>query len=202
MAMRKPFYLRYVDATDGDKDKTNGGSDKTMEHGFPKDTPLVEMDEKQQLAYWKYHARRHEGVANSRSDYDQQKADAEKWRKAEQDNKPADQKSIDDAAERARQEERNKLAPRLVAAEFKSLGSDIPKDLLQAFLEDLNHTNYLKPDGDVDATKVQDRVDSIKKNLPAPQQQQRQNHQGHRRNDGATSITNGRDLFESRLKKK
>lgn len=198
MAMRKPTQIRFVEGGEG------GGSDKDL--GFPKDTPLVEMDEKQQIAYWKYHARKHEGVATSRADYDQQKADAEKWRKAQEDNKAPDQKILDDAkreaAEAARREEQAKLAPRLVKAEFKAAAAGkLSKELLDAFLEDVNHSVYLKDDGELDTEKIQKRVDALAPAGGPPNKQQRQTHQGYRPTDGVTSITAGRDLFESRNKK-
>lgn len=202
MAMRKPKQLMFVDGDDPDKNNNGGGSDKGL--GFPKDTPLVEMSVEQQLAYWKHHARKHEGTANARADYDQQKADAEKWRQAQEDNKKPDQKLLDDAvrdaAEKARNEERTKSAPRLVKAEFKAIAAGaVPKELLDAFLEDVNHSVYLKPDGEVDSDKVKTRVEAL---TPKNQQQsRRQSHQGYRPADGATSVTNGRDLFASRNKK-
>lgn len=204
MAMRKPHYIRFAE---GDDDKSGGGSGKPpadMPNGYPKDTPLVEMTSEQREAYWKYHARQHEGVAKSRADYDDQKALADKWREYENSNKAPDQKVLDDAVtkarEEARKEEQAKLAPRLVKAEFKALGTAVPKELLDAFLEDVNHTVYLKDDGEVDVDKVQRRVDAL-----APKQQQtqrKQTHQGYRPSDGATSVTAGRDLFASRNKDK
>lgn len=199
MAMRKPFYLRYAegDGTSGDNSGGSGGTEKVHEHGFPKDTPLVEMSEKEQLAYWKYHARQHEGVAKSRADYDQQKADAEKWRQAQKDQMTPDQKAIDQAKEEARAEERRKIAPRLVAAEFKAKAKNVDEELLEAFLEDLDHTKYLNSNGEVDTEKVKARVEKL-----SPKQTERKpNHQGYRKNDGATSLTSGRDLFAARKKK-
>jgi hypothetical protein len=198
--MRKPFYLRYIEGEDGDK----GGSGK---ESFPKDTPLAEMTVEQREAYWKHHARKHEGVANSRADYDQQKADAEKWRQYQNDNKPADQKAIDDAANKAREEaraqEQAKLVPRLVKAEFKSIAADVggvTKDLLEAFLEDVNPLVYLKADGELDTEKIEKRVKAL---APVKQKDQprRPNHQGYRPTDGATSVASGRDLFATRNKK-
>lgn len=204
MAMRKPFYVRFIE---GDPDGSKGGgdgkkneADKVHEHGFPKDTPLVEMTDKEQAAYWKFHARKHESTANARSDYDQQKADAEKWRQAQDEKKTPDQKAIDAAKEEARAEERRKIAPRLVRAEFKAQGVGIDKDLLEAFLEDADLTKYLTSDGDVDADKVKTRVEKL---TPKQQQQQqrRDNHQGFRKSPGATGIEGGKSLFESRQRK-
>lgn len=194
--LRKPFYLRFIEG-DGD-----GGSGK--ESGFPKDTPLVEMTVEQQLAYWKHHARKHEGTANARADYDQQKADAEKWRQHQNDNKAPDQKVLDDAVAQAREETRReeqaKAAPRIVKAEFKALAAGkVSKELLDAFLEDVNHTVYLDANGELDTDKIQKRVDAL---APGKEKQERkQTHQGYRPTDGVTSVASGRDLFASRNKK-
>jgi len=206
MAVRKPFYLRFIEGEDGDKGGGNEkGGDKGSgkEPGFPKDTPLVEMTVEQREAYWKHHARKHEATANARADYDQQKADAEKWRKAQEDAKTPDQKAIDDAAKKAREEARSEvhrsLAPKLVAAEFKSAAAgQVPKELLDAFLEDVDHTKYLKADGELDTDKIESRVKALG---VVKQKERKQNHQGYRPSDGATSVTAGRDLFASRNKK-
>lgn len=205
--MRKPYWLMMT--ADGDNPDggnsgggSGGGSDKDL--GFPRETPLVEMTAEQREAYWKYHARKHEGTANARADYDQQKADADKWRQHLESNKAPDQKVLDDAvreaAEKSRREEQAKLAPRLVKAEFKAAAAGVvPKDLLDAFLEDVNHSVYLKDDGELDTDKIQARVTALtpKGNTPPP----RKGHQGYRPADGATSIANGRDLFATRNKK-
>ena len=199
MAMRKPFYVRFVEGEDEGKGGQGGGSEKTYtEAGYPKDTPVAEMTDKEQAAYWKFHSRKHETLANSRSDYDQQKADAEKWRQAQREQMTPDQKAIDQAREDARREERGKIAPRLVAAEFKAKAKNVNEELLEAFLEDLDYTKYLTASGDVDTDKVKTRVEKL---APKQQQQQRQNHQGYRPAAGATSVTAGRDLFANRNKK-
>lgn len=194
MAMRKPTQIRNLEG-----DGTGGGSDK--DPGFPKDTPLAEMTTYQQVAYWKHHARKHEGIANARGDYDQVKADAEKWKTYQDSNKAPDQKVLDAAIETARSEERAKNAPRLVKAEFKAAAAgNIPPELLDAFLEDVNHTTYVKPDGELDTDKIAKRVEAL--TPKQEQRQQRQTHQGYRPNDGATSVANGRDLWASRQKQK
>lgn len=203
MAMRKPFYVRFAEGDEGGQggggNGNDGGTGKVYEHGYPKETPVAEMSDKEQAAYWKFHARKHESTANARSDYDQLKADAEKWRQAQDDKKTPDQKAIDAAAEAARVEERNKVAPRLVRAEFKAQGVGVDPDILAVFLEDLDPMKYLDKDGDVDTEKVKGRIEKL---TPKKQQQQRRdNHQGYRKNDGVTGTAAGRDLFASRNKK-
>lgn len=204
MAMRKPFYVRFAegDENSGGDGKKPEGTGKVYENGYPKDTPVVEMSDKEQAAYWKHHSRQHEAKAKSREDYDQQKADAEKWRQAQKDQMTPDQKAIDAAKEEARLEERRKIAPRLVKAEFKAKAKNVDEELLEAFLEDLDHTKYLNADGDVDADKVKQRVEKLAPKGRQQQQQQRQNHQGYRKNEGTTGVAGGRDLFASRNKNK
>lgn len=201
MAVRKPLHLRFIDdpPKDDGKGGTGGSGETKHENGYPKDTPVVEMTEKEQIAYWKFHSRQHEGVAKSRADYDQQKSDAEKWRQAQKDQMTPDQKAIDAAAEAARADERKKVAPRLVKAEFKALGKEVPKEILEAFLEDADPLKYLDEHGEVNTEKVQKRVDAL---TPKTEQRDRRpNHQGYRRTDGVTSVTAGRSLYADRNKK-
>lgn len=203
-----PHYVRFLEGDDGDKgggdgDKGKQQADKDL--GYPKDTPIAEMTDKQQAAYWKHHARKHEGTANARADYDDQKALADKWRAHEEANKKPEQKVVDQAAEQARLEERRKAAPRIVTAEFKSVAAEegLAKNLLAVFLEDIDPLKYLDKDGEPDTEKIEKRVKALAENAGTKKKQERKDtHQGYRKNEGATGVTNGRSLFEERNKKK
>lgn len=208
MFKRIPHYVRFIEGEDGDKGGGGGdaGSQADKDLGFPRDTPLAEMDDKQKAAYWKYHARKHEGVANSRADYDELKALADKWRAHEEANKKPEQKVLDQAAEDARLAERRKAAPRIVTAEFKSVAADegLDKKLLSVFLEDIDPLKYLDKDGEPDTEKIEKRVKALVENAGSkkgPQRKREDTHQGYRKNEGATGIANGRSLFEERNKK-
>ena len=209
MGMRRiPLYVRFNNPPEPNGEGNSPGDGGTPkpggnDHGFPADTPVVEMTLEQQANYWKFHARKHEGKARERADYDDQKALADKWREHEQNNKAPEQKVIDQHVETARAAERAKLAPRLVRAEFKAeAAARVPEALLDAFLEDINHTTYLLDNGEVDVEKVKKRVTALSANA-APQKTPPPNHQGYRSNaGGATSVDNGRALFESRHAKK
>lgn len=207
-----PHYVRFAD---GDDDKSQGGggggdkgkpnSDKDL--GFPRDTPVAEMDDKQQIAYWKYHSRKHEGTANARSDYDDQKALADKWREHEEQNKKPEQKVVDQAAETARAEERRKAAPRIVAAEFKSVAADegVALSLIKIFLEDIDATKYLTDSGEPDVEKIEKKVKTLGETAGAkkpPQRKREDTHQGYRPGSGSTGVDQGRSLFADRNKKK
>lgn len=86
--------------TGGANSGTGGDGDK----GFPEGTPLEQMTVEQQRNYWKHYARHHEQRANQRADYDQQKADAEKWREAQRSQMTPDQRAIEEAREAGRAE--------------------------------------------------------------------------------------------------
>jgi hypothetical protein len=204
-----PYYVRFIEGDDDDKGKGGGGDGKQQadkDLGYPKDTPIAEMTDKQQAAYWKHHARKHEGTANARADYDDQKAAADKWRAHEEANKKPEQKVVDQAAETARLEERRKAAPRIVTAEFKSVAADegLAKNLLAVFLEDIDPLKYLDANGEPDTAKIEKRVKTLAENAGTSKQQKKREdtHQGYRKNDGATGVANGRSLFEDRNKKK
>lgn len=82
---------------------TGGGSKPNGPNGFPENTPIAEMTVEQERNYWKHYARYHEGRADSRADYDTQKADAEKWREHQRNQLPPDQRALAEAEERGRQ---------------------------------------------------------------------------------------------------
>lgn len=107
------------------------------------------------------------------------------------------------AREETRKEEQLKAAPRIVRAEFKAAAADVggvPKELLEAFLEDVNPLVYLKADGELDTEKIEKRVKALAPVKQQPQQR-KPNHQGYRPTDGATSVASGRDLYANRNKK-
>jgi hypothetical protein len=52
--------------------------------GYPANTPVADMSPEQQASYWKTQARKHEGRASERADYDQLKSELDKLRAATQ----------------------------------------------------------------------------------------------------------------------
>lgn len=174
---------------------------KLNEHGFPDKTPWKDMEPDQQVAYWRHQARKHESRAEGASDYDQIKAERDELKAKHQ---TADEKAVEDAtraaAETARTEERAKLAPRLVTAEFKAAnGGRIPADKFTAVLDGIEPTKFLTPEGEVDTDKVQRFVDGI---APADGKKWPDTGQGRRLAQKPAGVGAGRDLYESRRPKK
>ncbi|WP_102508109.1 hypothetical protein [Sanguibacter massiliensis] len=186
---------------EGEGGEGDGGEPKVNEHGFPDATPVKDMTEGQQAAYWKHQARKHEDRVKTMSDYETLKAerDALKAKHLTDDEKALDAATTS-AAEKARAEVRSEYAARLVTAEFRAANSGrIPADKLAAVLDGIEPTKFLTADGEVDTDKVQTFVDGI---APAKSEKWPDMGQGRRSQGDSKSVAAGRDLYSSRHAKK
>lgn len=180
---------------------TNNQEPVVNEHGFPDKTPVKDMSDAQQAAYWRHQSRKHEDRVKSMGDYDTLKAERDELKAKHQ---TADEKALEaakkEALEAGAASERAKIAPRLVAAEFKSANAGrIPADRLSAILDGLDPTKFLTSDGEVDADKVQQYVDGI---APADGKKWPDMGQGKRQQQKAAGVEAGRALFDARHAKK
>lgn len=188
------------DAGDGDK-FTDPDTGET--YAFPAKTAVKDMQPEQAVEYWRHKARKHETRASAVSDYDQQKADAEKWRQAQREQMPADQRAIEDAVREAREaalvEARTQTAAQLVTAELRAaLASRLPADKIAGQVEYLDHTKFLTPTGEVDTDKVTNYASGI----TATGGTWPDMGQGNRGDASKTSgVSAGKDLFADRHKK-
>lgn len=172
------------------------------EHGFPDKTPVKDMTEGQQAAYWRHQARKHEDRVKGMADYDAIRAERDRLRASTQtDAEKAVEKAREEAREAALAEARSATLPALVRAEFKAAAAGrIPADKLAGILEPLDLTKFLAADGgEVDADKVQQYVDGI---APADGKKWPDTGQGRRQSQQAKGVGAGRELFESRHAKK
>lgn len=143
------------------------GGDK----GFPEGTPLAEMTEAQQLAYWKHHARRHEDtVKGYKGLTPQQVADLQAENDSLKTEKmSADEKALktarDEAAKQARQEAEAQYLPQIQRSAVQGIAANIVSgDQLKAFLDIVSPalpdgkfappTAVLGEDGQVNEEKV------------------------------------------------
>jgi hypothetical protein len=131
----------------------------TGDTGFPADTPVAEMTDAQQAAYWKHQSRKHENTAKARGDYDTLKAKAAKADELEAANATEQEKAVTAARKEAEAETRKALAPGLVRAEFRAAAKGVLSDEQRdALLEDLDLSKYLTDKGEVDEAKVANKV--------------------------------------------
>lgn len=130
----------------------------TGDPGFPADTPVADMTDKQQAAYWKHQSRKHENTVKTRADYDAVKAKAAQFDQLEAASRTEQEKAI----VAAREAERVRLAPGLVRAEFRAAAKGVLTDAQRdALLEDLDLTKYLTATGEVDEDKVAKKVTAL-----------------------------------------
>ena len=185
-----------------DGDNGDGGGDQqdeptVNEHGFPDKTPINDMTDGQQAAYWRHQARKHEDRVKSMADYDALKAERDTLKSKTQ---TADEKALEaakkEAGEAAAAAERAKLAPRLVSAEFKAANAGrIPAEQLKLVLDGLDPSKFLTAEGEVDADKVKQYVDGL---APADGKKWPGTGQGKRDQQKTTGVSAGRALFDSR----
>lgn len=184
-----------------DREKNNMGdlNDTDETRGYPLETPVVEMTDKQQAAYWKAHSRKHENQVKAfPKDYDEIKALADKYRELEA-NGNQDSVDLDAVRKEGELAALKRIAPHLVKAEFKAqTAGRIAEDRLELLLEDYDLTKYLKEDGTVDTDRVKTRAEVI---APVEEPKRRRTsttHQNRRTRDGqgASGVEAGRALFE------
>lgn len=207
MTNSRAFYTPGTDNGAGDAQGAEGSGQQqetptVNEHGFPDKTPINDMTEGQQAAYWRHQARKHEDRVKSMADYDALKAERDTLKSKTQ---TADEKALEaakkEAGEAAAAAERAKMAPRLVAAEFKAAngGGRIPAEQLKLVLDGLDPSKFLTAEGEVDADKVKQYVDGI---APADGKKWPGTGQGNRQQQKTTGVSAGRALFDSRQPKK
>ena len=124
--------------------------------GFPANTPVADMTEGQQVAYWKHQARKHEQRSAARGDYDTIKAERDRLASA---NQTEADKAIAAAAEAARREGESaatsKYADLLVAAKFESaLAGKRKPDDIATIVSGIDPKKFLTDSGEVDTDKV------------------------------------------------
>ncbi|MDP7729502.1 hypothetical protein [Mycobacterium sp. TY813] len=119
--------------------------------GFPEGTPLTEMTEAQQLAYWKHHARRHEDTVKAfKGLTPQQVADLQAENDSLKTEKmSADEKALkaarDEAFKQAQQEAQAQYLPQIQRSDIQRIAGDIVSgEKLKAFLDIVAPA---KPDG-------------------------------------------------------
>lgn len=156
------------------------------DRGFPANTSLAEMTTEQQLAYWKFQARKHEDTAKARGDYDEVKAAADaRAQELEQLRAAAmteSEKALDQARKDGEQAGRAAVAAEAAAREAArgakfvdamlevamAPGGRLDRDRVAPILEALDKSRYVNADGEVDTEAIGKLIDSLAGASPAP----------------------------------
>jgi hypothetical protein len=195
------------DDDEGGDDESDGedGGPKLNEHGFPDKTPWKQMEPEHQAAYWRHQAKRHESRANAAADYDDVKAERDRLKAAGQsDDEKAIEAARTQARDEARADERAKLAPKMVAAEFKTVAAGhMPQGQVESLLAGIHAPNFLTGDGEVDTDKVTEFLEPFMKDGdPDGSKKWPDMGQGRRKDKKSAGVGAGRDLYANRRAKK
>lgn len=137
------------------------------EHGFPENTPLAEMTDREQANYHKYHSRRWQARAEERADYDDLKAKAARLAEIEQQNMTDTQRAVAEAEQRGRAAALADAGSRIVDTMFRAALHGRRSDTeISDLLIGLDRSSFLTADGlGVDTDKVTRYVNVV---APAP----------------------------------
>jgi hypothetical protein len=134
--------------------------------GFPEGTPLEQMTDAQQAAYWKFHSRKHEDAVKAYAGItpDQAKQFKDRSEKLEYDLASESEKKVADAKKAAAEEARGSLLPDVVAAKVDAAAAraGVSEEDLAKALEFADTSKLLGTDGKVDTDKVKAFVATIK----------------------------------------
>ncbi|MDR1265927.1 MAG: hypothetical protein LBK42_10320 [Propionibacteriaceae bacterium] len=135
--------------------------------GFPAGTPLAEMTVEQQAAYWKHHARRHEGAAKAARD------EADQLRKAALTDQ---EKAVEDVKDAARREGeatdrwRRTAVTEAVIGAAKAAGrytTDEDKAAVGALLSMIDPVALITEEGELDRAKIEQAIGRPSNDPPA-----------------------------------
>lgn len=130
--------------------------------GFPANTPIAEMSDAQQAAYWKHHARRHEQALRDANltELQQKAAEYERLRQATQTDQ---EKALEAARAEGRTLALREAGEKLVEAHFTAATANrMTDEQRDALLAGIDRKQFLAPDGvNVDTAKVTAFVDQI-----------------------------------------
>jgi len=177
----------------------------TNDRGYPSDTPIAEMTEKQQAAYWKDKARKHEERAKAFDGLTPEtlaelRDKADKHAALERELMSDKDKAVAEAKDATKAEVAATYQPRLVRAEFKAAAAGrIDAEKLDSILEPLDLSKFLTSKGDVDEGKVASYVDGIAPAGPVRRTGPTATGLGHRVTSGSGPGDQGRAMAAKRF---
>lgn len=165
--------------------------------GFPSGTPIEQMTDAQQAAYWKHHARKHEDTVKSMGDYQTLKDKAAQVDVLLAASQTDQERAVEAAKAEARTAAKAEVTPQLVRTEIKAqaaLAGMTDAAALKALTDRLDTSTFLNDKGEINDEEVASYVKSIATTPPPA-------HvplgQGRTPTDVKPSVQNGRDLFAS-----
>ena len=136
-------------------EQQNVNSDK----GFPEGTPIAEMTDAQQAAYWKHQSRKHEQSAKDRSDYDAMKAKAAEYDKYVESQKTEQERAVEAARAEGAATARAQANTDMAAAMFRlaltpRLSPQDNKEKFDLAVRGFNPAGFIGEDGAIDTDAI------------------------------------------------
>lgn len=133
------------------------------EHGFPDATPVAEMTQEQQTAYWRHKARKHEKNAKP-TNFDEIAEKARQFDEQQEAGKTPDQRAVDAAAAAAaasaRAEAIQKFGIPAVRAQLQAFRPNLTSDEIDELVEDVDMSKFITDDG-VDVDRIKRLADKL-----------------------------------------
>lgn len=177
--------------------------------GFPKDTPVAEMSDKQQAAYYKHQSRKHEERATEyRSAADGKtaaeiKAERDELAKLRTEKLTDSEKAVEAAKEEGRQQAAKEFAPKMAKLAFETALAHVDEDRRKVIVENIDLSRVITDTGDIDADKVTTIANTL---APTGKDGSTRSHDfgAGRRTPPApgTGVSAGRSRYEERHGKK
>lgn len=139
---------------------------KDADKGFPENTAVADMQPAEQAAYWKFQSRKHQQRAESRADYDELKAKADRLVALEQASESEHEKALREAREAAKAEGRTEAqaeANRTVVTALMDgalRGRGKTDEQVESLLKHFNPESFVV-DGQPDTKAILSLADSI-----------------------------------------
>jgi len=172
------------------------------EKGYPENTPVAEMTDAQQAAYWKDAARKHEGrnkaLGVTPEQLQELRDKAKRAEAVDYELSSEKDKAVADAKKAAAVDAAAEYLPRLVNAEFRAAAAGrIEPERLTTILEPLDMSKFLAADNSVDTAKVSDYVNGIAPVTDArkPAAGPSSTGMGKRGSSATPSVASGRELY-------
>lgn len=184
-------------------------ADPPKDLGFPKDTPVAEMTTEQQVAYYKHQSRKHEErateyrTAAGGKTAAEVKAGLESADELRRQSLTDQQKAVEDAEKKGREETAREYAPKAARAVFElALKHVEDKDERSEILDAIDVKSVITASGDIDTDKVSRIVARLAPAGKAEERRLRDFGAGDRKVGKTSGVAAGRSLFQERHGKK
>lgn len=174
-------------------------------NGFPENTPIKDMTDAEQAAYWKHQSRKHENQWKNLSTQNEElREKAAKWDEQVEASKSEAEKAVEQARAEGREAALAEMGARLARTELSTALKlrGLPEEMVDAVVSPLNLTEFLTNDREVDAGKVSAYAEQFGTQVSSVPRQPATGQGTTTPAKRGRGVQSGRDLYASRHKSK